>query len=40
VIDALSDERNIVDVKDLIRMAKSVKPNDEVNQIYLTPHFL
>ena len=31
VIDALSDERNIVDVKDLIRMAKSVKPNDEVN---------
>lgn len=40
MIDALSDERNIVDVKDLIRMAKSVKPNDEINQIYLTPHFL
>lgn len=39
IIAALSDDRNTADVKDLIATAKS-NPNEELQQSFLTPHFL
>ena len=39
IIQALSDDRNGADVKQLIHQAKAA-PNDDLAQSYLTPHFL
>lgn len=39
VVQALQDDRNTADVKELIKTAKA-NPNDELQTTFLTPHFL
>jgi len=40
IVDALSDDRNMGDVKQLITQAKNVDKDDLYNTVYLTPQFL